>query len=129
MTINEMRDKLREHCSQHEDCGTCALNDANCSCSWSSLEDNEIESTYNLLLLHTNNVNHPAHYQGKHECIDEMIALFGVDAVRCFCMCNVYKYRFRAAQKNGAEDLAKADWYMDKLMELNDYGKIERNKT
>jgi hypothetical protein len=44
-------------------------------------------------------------------------------------MCNIYKYRFRAEQKNGAEDLAKADWYMDKLMELNDYGKIERNKT
>ena len=65
------------------------------------------------------NVNHPAHYQGKHECIDEMIALFGIDAVRCFCACNVYKYRFRAANKNGAEDLAKAEWYMDKLIELN----------
>ena len=38
------------------------------------------------------NVNHPFHYQGKYECIDEMIALFGVDAVRHFCMCNVYKY-------------------------------------
>lgn len=37
------------------------------------------------------NVNHPFHYQGKYECIDEMIALFGVDAVRHFCMCNVYK--------------------------------------
>ena len=63
-------------------------------------------------------VNHPAHYQGKHECIDEMIALFGVEAVKHFCMCNVYKYRFRAANKNGQEDLDKADWYMDKLMEL-----------
>lgn len=65
------------------------------------------------------NVNHPAHYQGKHECIDEMIALFGVEAVKHFCMCNVYKYRFRASNKNGQEDLDKADWYMDKLMELN----------
>lgn len=63
-------------------------------------------------------VNHPAHYQGKHECIDEMIALFGVEAVKAFCKCNVYKYRFRAANKNGQEDLDKADWYMDKLMEL-----------
>lgn len=63
-------------------------------------------------------VNHPAHYQGKHECIDEMISLFGLDAVKGFCMCNVYKYRFRAAKKNGAEDIAKADWYMDKLIEL-----------
>lgn len=63
-------------------------------------------------------VNHPAHYQGKHECIDEMIALFGVEAVKGFCACNVYKYRYRADRKNGAEDIAKADWYMDKLIEL-----------
>lgn len=65
-------------------------------------------------------VNHPAHYQGKHECIDEMISLFGVENVKAFCRCNVYKYRFRAARKNGAEDIQKADWYMDKLMELED---------
>jgi hypothetical protein len=51
--------------------------------------------------------------------IDEMIAMFGVEAVKHFCMCNVYKYRFRASAKNGQEDLDKADWYMDKLMELN----------
>lgn len=63
-------------------------------------------------------VNHPAHYQGKHECIDEMISLFGVEAVKGFCRCNVYKYRYRADRKNGSEDIAKADWYMDKLMEL-----------
>ena len=64
------------------------------------------------------NVNHPAHYQGKHECIDEMIALFGVEDVKAFCRCNVYKYRYRASRKGGQEDLDKADWYMDKLMEL-----------
>lgn len=63
-------------------------------------------------------VNHPAHYQGKHECIDEMIALFGIDAVKAFCKCNVHKYRYRAKKKGGSEDIAKADWYMDKLMEL-----------
>lgn len=65
-------------------------------------------------------VNHPSHYQGKHECIDEMIAMFGVEAVKDFCRCNVYKYRFRAAKKNGQEDLDKADWYMDKLIELEE---------
>ena len=52
------------------------------------------------------------------ECIDEMIALFGKTAVMNFCACNVYKYRYRAAAKNGQEDLDKANWYMDKLMEL-----------
>lgn len=64
------------------------------------------------------NVNHPDHYQGKHECIDEMLALFGIEAVKAFCKCNVYKYRYRASRKNGQEDLDKADWYMEKLMEL-----------
>lgn len=63
-------------------------------------------------------VNAPPHYQGKHECIDEMIALFGLEAVVHFCMCNVYKYRFRADKKNGAEDIAKAERYMDILMNL-----------
>lgn len=65
-------------------------------------------------------VNHPKHYQGKYECIDEMIAMFGVEAVKHFCMCNVYKYRFRAARKNGEEDIKKAEWYMEYLMRLNE---------
>lgn len=74
----------------------------------------------------SDNVNHPFHYQGKYECIDEMIALFGVDAVRCFCMYNVYKYRFRADRKNGSEDIKKAEWHMEKLMELNQEAKREK---
>ena len=66
-----------------------------------------------------NTVNHPKHYNThKHECIDEMIALFGVEAVKGFCKCNVHKYRYRAEAKCGSEDLDKANWYMDKLMEL-----------
>lgn len=71
-------------------------------------------------------VNHPAHYQGKYECIEEMLSLFGIDAVIAFCKLNVYKYRFRANQKNGQNDIEKAEWYMTKLKELqwekeNDY--------
>lgn len=64
-------------------------------------------------------VNHPEHYQGKHECIDIMLAMFGKEAVKGFCICNAYKYRFRADKKNGAEDIAKAEWYENKLMELS----------
>jgi len=64
--------------------------------------------------------------KGKFECIDEMLSLFGIDAVMTFCKLNVYKYRFRANQKNGQEDIEKAEWYMTKLKELqwekeNDY--------
>lgn len=66
------------------------------------------------------NVNHPPHYQGKYECIDEMLAVFGVEAVKNFCKCNVWKYRYRSNAKGGIEDKEKADWYMSKLIELEE---------
>lgn len=62
-------------------------------------------------------VNHPAHYSGPHECIDVMRAMFGDEAVKAFCRCNAFKYRFRAARKNGEEDIKKAEWYENYLME------------
>lgn len=65
-------------------------------------------------------VNHPSHYcqEGSMECIDEMVAVFGREAVMNFCLLNVWKYRKRAIFKNGAEDLQKSDWYMKKYLEL-----------
>lgn len=70
------------------------------------------------------NINHPSHYcqDGGVECIDEMIAVFGVEAVQNFCLLNVWKYRKRALFKNGEEDLKKSDWYMKKWMELKEGG-------
>ena len=72
------------------------------------------------MLENKDNVNHPKHYcrEGSMECIDEMIWIFGVEAVKNFCLCNAWKYRYRAADKNGAEDLAKSDWYINKYKEL-----------
>ena len=65
-------------------------------------------------------VNHPMHYTNrKHECIEEMITAFGIQAVINFCVCNAWKYRYRADSKgNHDEDMAKSDWYMDKAMKL-----------
>ena len=65
-------------------------------------------------------VNHPAHYNrdGAMECIDEMITVFGKDIVACFCLCNVWKYRYRASYKGHEEDLSKSDYYMAKYKEL-----------
>ena len=64
-------------------------------------------------------VNHPEHSEsGSYECIDEMIAVFGMSVVANFCLCNVWKYRYRALNKNGKEDMEKSDWYMCKYMEL-----------
>lgn len=66
------------------------------------------------------NVNHPKHYNipGRKECIEEMIDIFGVQDVMVFCKLNAYKYNYRYELKNGQEDLDKAAWYMNKLMEL-----------
>jgi hypothetical protein len=65
------------------------------------------------------NVNHPSHYtQGKIECIDAIEestkGLLGIAAV---CVANVIKYIWRYKFKNGTEDLKKARWYLDKLID------------
>lgn len=68
----------------------------------------------------TEKVNHPSHYNRENalECIDEMELIFGIEAVKNFCVCNAWKYRYRAADKNGEEDLKKSDWYLNKYKEL-----------
>ena len=65
-------------------------------------------------------VDHPEHYNlnGRKECIDEMLDIFGVAAVRHFCILNAYKYNYRHEMKGGQEDIAKANWYMEKYAEL-----------
>ena len=63
-------------------------------------------------------VNHPAHYtSGGIECIDAMQAAFGVEVVKDFCLCNAFKYLWRHRNKNGVEDLKKACWYLNRLIE------------
>ena len=66
------------------------------------------------------NVNHPAHYnrEGRKECIEEMLESFGVEYVRAFCICNVFKYCYRHSRKGGEEDLKKSGWYARKFIEL-----------
>lgn len=68
------------------------------------------------------NVNKPKHYnrEGAMECINEMEMIFGREAVKTFCKLNAWKYRYRAADKNGEEDLRKSDWYLRKYKELSD---------
>lgn len=67
-------------------------------------------------------VNHPNHYaeNGAMECIDEMILLYGEEAVMNFCLCNMHKYRYRANMKGGAVDKQKSDWYVAKYKELEE---------
>lgn len=123
MTVGEKREFVRSYCGERA-CSDCKLyevwkNDDEGCISIRRATEKELDLALRIINgTESDSVNHPSHYQGKHECIDEMIALFGVEAVKAFCKCNVYKYRFRAAEKNGQEDLDKANWYMDKLLEL-----------
>lgn len=65
-------------------------------------------------------VNHPQHYcTGKYECIDVMIEIFGIEAVKTFCLLNAFKYNYRSGRKNGRQDIEKAVWYSNKYLELS----------
>ena len=67
----------------------------------------------------SNSVSHPAHYtHGKYECIEVMEDCFGKETVRHFCLLNAFKYIWRSEHKNGAEDIEKARWYLDKYLGL-----------
>ena len=64
-------------------------------------------------------VQHPAHYnQGKVECIDAMAAATvnkrGIEAI---CVSNVIKYLWRYEAKNGLEDVKKAQFYLNRLVD------------
>lgn len=64
-------------------------------------------------------IDHPAHYTaGKVECIDAIeAATEGLTGIAAVCTANVIKYVWRFSRKNGVEDLRKARWYLDKLIE------------
>lgn len=70
-------------------------------------------------------VNHPSHYEHGIECIDEMILLFGVVETMSFCKLNSHKYRKRALDKGGREDLDKSDWYMKEYAYLDSKSDFE----
>ena len=67
-------------------------------------------------------VNHPPHYcqDGDIECIDAIRAALGKEGFAAFCRGNAIKYNWRSTHKNGLEDIAKARWYMSKLLEDDD---------
>ena len=66
-------------------------------------------------------VNAPPHYTaGDIECIDAIKAALGPQGFRAFCRGNAIKYNWRSSLKNGVEDIQKARWYMDKLIETEE---------
>jgi hypothetical protein len=114
-----------------EDCDCAEMtNDGDCICHYDDDEDDCDEDCENCEYADLNDhddedesedsadyeyVNGPAHYHGT-ECIENMRKLYGDEAVRWFCICNAYKYRFRSGSKPGVsakQDDEKAHWYED----------------
>ena len=62
-------------------------------------------------------VNSPPHYtQAGIECIDAIRAATG-DGYEYYLQGNIIKYLWRYRYKNGVQDLEKAQWYLQKLIE------------
>ena len=67
-------------------------------------------------------VNHPPHYNvGNIECIDYIEQQLGNEGFKSYLEGNVIKYMHRWRYKNGGnskQDLEKARWYLNKLINL-----------
>lgn len=73
-------------------------------------------------------INHPSHYtQSGIECIDAIKAALGEEQYEGDLRGACIKYLWRYKMKSGVESLKKSEWYLKRLIELNE--EIEsRNK-
>ncbi|GLG01704.1 hypothetical protein Alches_17440 [Alicyclobacillus hesperidum subsp. aegles] len=63
-------------------------------------------------------VNHPSHYlTGGIETIDFIEAKLGAERFEGYCIGNALKYLSRYQHKGGREDLQKAVWYIQRVIE------------
>lgn len=125
MTIKEMNTMIQAYCGSVT-CENCIIRHECNECMGDFIAGKDMcikayETLYKKETEH-DNVNHPKHYcrDGGMECIDEMLLIFGKSAVMAYCLLNSWKYRYRAADKNGEEDLKKSDWYIRKYKELKE---------
>lgn len=81
-----------------------------------SLENTE--QSNNFVGSMKDNIN-PSHYkQGKVECIDAIeSATMNKKGIIATDTGNVIKYLWRCEEKNGKEDLIKAKWYIENMIE------------
>lgn len=98
-----------DHVNGSKECKTCISN------------ANDTTSIPSQWIGKKETVNHPSHYQSKSglEAIDVIEAFCdGLNGIEAFCTGNALKYLCRWKSKNGIEDLKKAQWYINRLIEL-----------
>lgn len=68
----------------------------------------------------------PKHYTDSGiECIDYMKSISTPEEYRGYLWLSVTKYMHRWQKKNGTEDLRKAQWYLKKLIDTEEYDETE----
>lgn len=70
-------------------------------------------------------INHPKHYKLGNglETIDIVeSATANLNGIEAVCVGNILKYVCRYSKKNGLEDLKKAQWYLNHLIEKMEKG-------
>lgn len=116
----DMDDSACDYDCEECECGE-MTEDGNCICHYEGDDEDTVSDEENseATVPDANDskgyeyVDGPAHYHGT-ECIENMRHLYGDEAVKWFCICNAYKYRFRDGSKPGVsseQDRSKADWY------------------
>lgn len=82
-------------------------------------KENQRESIPTIVQWYEATINSPIHYtQGGIECIDYLKAKLTSEEFIGFLKGNVIKYLSRANIKGGIEDYKKAQWYVNKLIEV-----------
>ena len=134
MTFAEKRNAIISYCDSKDDCTYeqeyhCPLYNLS-GCCYPSDNEEVVNRNFKLVSAMPNYngereaadiINHPSHYEtGKFECIDVMRETQGDYAVRCFCICNAFKYLYRHNRKGGLEDVKKAIYYLNKFVELEE---------
>jgi hypothetical protein len=76
-------------------------------------------------------VDKPAHYnQGKVECIDAIeAATINKKGIEAVCTANVIKYVWRYETKNGLEDVKKARFYLQKIIDKLEEDESSRERS
>ena len=116
--------KINNLCKEYPDCNGCPC-EVDTLCPVYEITDRDFIEEVNKELdkldkapTENDNVNHPNHYcKGGIECIEAIkAAVVGLVAMEAVCTANVIKYLWRWKFKNGLEDLKKAKWYLDRLI-------------
>ena len=90
-----------------------------CPVPWATKPSFDIDNDLKERPVLIDNVNHPPHYtDGGIECIEAIEAQLTLEEYRGYLKGNVAKYVWREQHKGGIESLKKAQWYLNRLVNL-----------